>query len=219
MREIRDTTPGCGRRWLVARLCLYLGMVWIGVGSLGVLIGRGGIAALGENGIVEWCQFAELTLSALILLALSYADLQMRGLHIALFALAAGAAARELDGLLDDLILRGGWQTVTLPLLLLGIILAVRYRDSFRLGLHWLLGHYVLIMLWAGAVVAGPFAQLTGHRPFLRLFLPEQHLHDVKRYAEETGEWLGFLLILFAAIELAICRWQALREISRRSAN
>lgn len=219
MRPVRDTTPGSCSRWLLARLCLYFGMVWIGVGSLGVLIEREGIAVLGENGLVEWCQFAELTLSALIFLALSYTDVPMRGLHIALFALAAGAAARELDGPLDDLIPHGGWQAVTVPLLLLGVVLAVRYRGSFRLGLHWLLGHYVLILLWAGAVVAGPFAQLTGHRPFLRLFLPEQHLHAVKRYAEETGEWLGFLLILFAAIELAICRWHALREASRRPAN
>lgn len=116
-----------------------------------------------------------------------------------------------MDGLLDDLLPRGGWQAITFPLLLLGIALAVRWRGSFRSGLEWLLGHYVLILLWAGTVVAGPFAQLTGHRPFLRLFLPEQHVHDVKRYAEETGEWLGFALILFAAIEIAICRWRAQR--------
>lgn len=218
MREDSVTMPGSARRWLLARLCLYFGVVWIGVGSLGSLLERGGLAVLGEGGLLEWCQFLELMLSALVFLALSCGDAEMRGLHVVLSALTAGAGARELDGLLDDLIPRGGWQTITLPVLLLGVVLAVRWRGSFRRAVDWLIGHYVSIMLWAGAVVAGPFAQLTGHRPYLRLFLPEQHVHAVKRYAEEPGECLGYLLILFAAIELAICRWRALRMTASGSA-
>ncbi len=218
MRADSVTMPGSGKRWLLVRLCLYLGVVWIGVGSLGLLIERGGFTVLGEGGLVEWCQFLELMLSTLVFLALSYADAEMRGLHIVLCALTAGAGARELDGLLDDLLPHGGWQAVTLPVLLLGVVLAVRYRGSFRRGVDWLLGHYVSILLWAAAVVAGPFAQLTGHRPFLRLFLPEQHVHAVKRYVEEPGEWLGYLLILFAAIEIAICRWRTLLMPASRSA-
>jgi hypothetical protein len=212
-----EPTTTSSKRWLLGRLCAYLVLIWIGVGSLGFLIERGGFAVLGEGGIVEWSHFAELLLSALIFLALTCADAEMRGLHVLLFALAAGAGAREMDGLLDDLLPRGGWQAVTFPLLLLGIVLAVRWRGSFRRGLDWLIGHYVLIMLWAGTVVAGPFAQITGHRPFLRLFLPQQQVHDVKRYAEETGEWMGFALILFAAIEMAICRWRARQVASSGS--
>lgn len=211
MCGLHETIPHCGRPWLVVRLCLYFGVIWIGVGSLGFLIERGGFGVLGESGLVEWFHFAELLVSAVIFLALTGADAAMRGLHVLLFALTAGAGAREMDGLLDDLLPRGGWQAITFPLLLLGVVLTVHWRGSFRSGLDWLLGHYALILLWAGAVVAGPFAQLTGHRPFLRLFLPEQHVHDAKRYAEETGEWLGFALILFASIEIAICRWRAQR--------
>jgi hypothetical protein len=211
-----ETMSVYSRRWLVVRLVLYTGLVWLGVGSLGLLIGGGGFAVLGEGGLVEWCHFAELTLTALIFLVLCVADAELRGLHAVLFALAAGASARELDGLLDDLIPAGGWQAVTLPALILGALLVFRYRASFRRGLDWLLGHYILILLWTGMLVAGPFAQLTGHRPFLRLFLPELHVNDVKRYAEETGEWLGFLLLLFGAIETLICRWHALRTAPRQ---
>jgi hypothetical protein len=211
-----ETMPVYRRRWLVVRLVLYTGLVWLGVGSLGLLISGGGFAVLGESGLVEWCHFAELTLTALIFLVLCVADAELRGLHGVLFALAAGASARELDGLLDDRIPAGGWQAVTLPALILGALLVFRYRASFRRGLDWLLGHYILILLWTGTVVAGPFAQLTGHRPFLRLFLPELHVNDVKRYTEETGEWLGFLLLLLGAIETLICRWHALRTAPRQ---
>lgn len=197
---------GRQRLLLVLRFSLYFLLILLGAGSIGRFIQAYGTRFFSEYGMLEWLHFGMLALTALLFLRLYFSDLQLRGLHIAMFAVAAVASARELDGLLDDLLPWGGWQLVAGSLLAVGGMLAVRDRGSLRDGLQWLIGQYSFALMWAGFVVAVPFVQFVGHKPFLRLLLPEQHVYDLRRYIEETGEWLGFLLILIAAIEIAICR-------------
>ena len=57
------------------------------------------------------------------------------------------------------------------------------------------------VMLWAGFVIAVPLAQLVGHAPFFRLFMDEVHVRDIKRVFEESGEFMGYLILLFGTLE------------------
>jgi len=56
-------------------------------------------------------------------------------------------------------------------------------------------------VLWAGFIVAVPLAQLVGHGPFFRLFMDEEHVRNIKRVFEESGEFCGYLILLFGTIE------------------
>jgi hypothetical protein len=112
---------------------------------------------------------------------------------------------REFDAALDRL-LPGGWQTAAALVLLAAIMMTVKNWSSFKLGASWMIGSYVFVLFWAGVVVAVPFAQLVGHGPLLRLFMPEDYTSTVKRLIEESGEQLGYFMILLGAIETAICR-------------
>ena len=53
----------------------------------------------------------------------------------------------------------------------------------------------------AGFVIAVPLAQLVGHAPFFRLFMDEVHVRDIKRVFEESGEFMGYLILLFGTLE------------------
>jgi len=159
-----------------------------------------GVAFFYENGTLEWIQFSLLA-SSVLLFALGALCLpQHRQLALLLGCVTAFAATREMDRVLGRLLPIVGWKIGGLFLVAAGWLLLRHYRVLVP-QIAAFIRTPAFVVLWAGFVIAVPLAQLVGHAPFFRLFMDEMHVRNIKRVFEESGEFMGYLILLFGAIE------------------
>lgn len=177
--------------------------------SLPSIVGEGDIVVFKEGGPIEWSQFVALSLASLAFCTSALARARLQDLSILLALFTSAAAMRELDSPLATLIPYLGWK---LPVVLLAVTAATltwRRRPAMETQLRRFLAYRSFPLLWAGFVVAIPFAQLVGHDELLRLVMGDDYTRDYKRVIEETTELLGYTLILIGSIEFL---WQAKRD-------
>lgn len=62
-------------------------------------------------------------------------------------------------------------------------------------------------------IVAVPIAQLLGHAAFLESLMGENYMRAYKRVIEESGELLGYLLLLEGSIESLV--WMKKAQIHK----
>jgi hypothetical protein len=185
---------------LAARFAAYTFMVAGLSIMLPTVVKRQGVSFFYENGAIEWCQFFLLAVSSLLFAAGAWRLTSSRQLLALLASVSAFAATRELDRVLGKLIPVVSWKIG--GLFLVGATwLVVRRWRSLLPQVAVFLRTPAFAMLWAGFLVAVPLAQLVGHAPFFRLFMDEIHVRDIKRVFEESGEFMGYLILLFGAIE------------------
>ncbi len=157
-----------------------------------------------ENGPVEWLQLGMLVAASVLFFSVFFSLPAFRELFLILASVSAFAAVRELDSVLDKAIPWIGWK-IGFALLLFAAALAWTKRDKVKRQL----GHYLsspgFVVLWAGFIVAVPIAQLLGHAVFLESLMGENYLRAYKRVIEESGELLGYLLLLEGSIESLVC--------------
>jgi hypothetical protein len=163
----------------------------------------GDAAAFKENGAIEWMQFG-------LLIAVSWifsrdVDSSHRFYHAytVLACLAAFAAVREMDGNLDVILPWLSWK-VGYAFIAYAGYLFYRYREVVLQQLSECLDSSGFLLLWAGFIIAIPFAQLVGNSAFLQSFMNDDYSRDYRRIIEEVGELMGYSLILIGSIELAI---------------
>jgi hypothetical protein len=117
-----------------------------------------------------------------------------------LASLTALAAIREMDANLDKIIPVLGWKVGYL-VLVYPVIRVIAWRDAFRQQLGQFVNSLAFPVLWAGFIVAIPVSQLLGHGPLLKSLMGDDYKGQYKRMIEESGEMIGYMLLLAGAVE------------------
>ncbi|EIC28384.1 hypothetical protein Metal_0534 [Methylomicrobium album BG8] len=171
--------------------------------SLPMLVRYGVEAIFGENGPLEWVHVGLLLGASMIFLSTTTAASDFRELLIILASVSGFAAIRELDGLLDVWLPWISWK-FSFILILYAVYLGCANRDKFR----WQFAHFMstsaFSVLWGGFIVAMPVAQLFGHGPFLQELMGDDYQRFYKCVIEESGEFVGYLMLLAGSIETRI---------------
>jgi len=192
--------------WLILRFTAYTVAIAGLCAGLRVLAENGEIAPFVENGLVEWLQFA-LIVAALAMLVLPIArNCEDRDLALATAMLFAIAAFRELDGVFDRIWPNPGWKIAPLVLGPALVVLIARRHARLRRQLDRFAGSIPFIVGWAGFMMVAVIARLIGHGPFLEAFMGELYHVDYKRAIEESGELVGYAILLIASLEWSFFR-------------
>lgn len=148
-----------------------------------------------ESCLVEWCQFAAILSSGLILLAAAVRDRENdAGLMLAAI-LFLDMAIREQDAALDC-IFHGFW---TIPVgILTGFALfyACFRHDAAISGLEKIAACDNFAELAIGLLIILFFSRMIGYKMLWRAFGVGDTIQFCKRFVEESLELLGYLLIL-----------------------
>jgi len=147
-----------------------------------------------ENNLLEWIQFTVLLTVCLLFAWASCNACGMQHFLILMSMLAAFAATRELDSLLSRFMPVLSWKIGGL-FLLYGMWQLIARRKTFVPQILSFVQTPAFVVLWAGFIIAVPFAQLVGHRPFFRMFIEEAQVRDMKRLFEESSEFIGYLIL------------------------
>jgi hypothetical protein len=158
-----------------------------------------------EGSPLEWIQFGILIGTSLVLLHYGLTA-PRRPLALAISALPAMAATRELDKYLDEWLPVVGWQLPFYLFLAAGTRVAWSHRKSIPGELGSLLSHRAAGVFWAGFIIAIPFAQMIGHGAFLKALYDIDYERSLKRIIEECAETIGYLVLLFGAIDWSLSR-------------
>lgn len=169
--------------------------------SLPLLVEGRDVTLFTENHLVERAQFVLLA-GALVLFAW-HAWRSPGRRHPALLVSIALVVAmfRELDALLEDIIPWLGWKIGIVLALPAVIALVVLRAAEVRVQLNAFAGSTSFALGWAGLVIAVPVAQLFGHGPFLEALLGEHYHRAYKHLIEESGELVGYFVLLVGGIE------------------
>lgn len=190
---------------LVMRFVAYTLVIFAFTGSLQILVRDGDIVVFEDNGPIEWLQFGLLVAASAVFIAGSRIIQASREVFLMLASISAFAAVRELDWWLDGVIPWVGWK-VGFVIVLYAAGAAYLRRDKLRLQIVRFLYSPAFAIIWAGFIVAVPVAQLLGHGPFLQSLLGDDYTRSYKRVIEESGELVGYLLLVAGSVESILQR-------------
>ena len=211
-----------GEHWLTAvpRFACYTVLFFLVLLLLPRFAAPGDITDFKEGAIVEDLQLTILAIAA----ALAIGAGRIRSgspMLVLLGGLTCLALVRELDHWFDSLIPAVGWQGPAASVLLVTLLLVWKDRTTFVIEAREFLSGRAFGVLWAGVIVAIPFAQLVGHSHFLEAIMGDDYDRSYKRVIEETGEFAGYLIIALGIFEsvLDLRRRGMLRELQRESSD
>jgi len=157
-----------------------------------------------EGGLLEWIQFGILLATVAVFVCAGRFIRDFRELFFLLAALPCMAAVRELDADFDRWLGAFGWQLPFYLILLWAAIHGMRKRAAIRSQLQPFIRHRAFGILWAGFMIAIPFAQMIGNGEFLRALSDEDYQRSIKRLIEECTEAIGYLVMLLGAVDWAM---------------
>lgn len=185
---------------LILHFTVYTVAIFIFTSSLPFLLQDGEIAYFKENGLIEWMQLSCLLTACTIFLIGCMFISQFREIFILLASVCAFAAVRELDSFLDNLIPVIGWKIATV-IIVFAAWMAYIHKEKLAKQVPRFLSSPAFVVLWAGFIMAVPVAQLLGHGEFLETLMGDDYNHAYKRVIEESGEVVGYLLIVAGSVE------------------
>jgi hypothetical protein len=164
----------------------------------------GAAAVVAEDGPVEVAQ-AVLALAAACVFAFPLVR-GLRGfeLRVLLGLACLFAAARELDGFFGAAIGPHAYKLLAFPVALAGVIFAWRSRSVLPDEVGELFAAPASTLIFAGALIVLVHAQVLGQKEIWHALVPDGDSRAVKKTVEECSELTGYLLIVFAAIEVAL---------------
>jgi len=163
--------------------------------------GGGGEAATAENGPVEIGQcVAALAAGGLFTLAARASAARADLLYMLALA-SVFAGARELDRVFKHLVAEGAHKLVGVVIAIAAATIAWRARGRLIRQLEGFVRTAPAMLLFAACVVILVFAQIVGQQGLWRGLMGDGYIWQVKRAVEEISELLGYLLLLFAAVE------------------
>lgn len=186
----------------LTRFFAYLVVILTFTSLLPEMAANGHLEDFSEGSMIETAQFVLLVFTAGVFLFYAVRQEEARELCLLLGALATFACFREQDAFFDELsYLR--WEIGILPFLLAGYYTRTRF-PALKSQIEIFASSRAFAMLWAGFVVAIPFAQLVGHGPFLEALMKGSYNRDYTRIIEESGELVGYFLLLAGSIESVV---------------
>lgn len=187
-------------RSLAARFFLYTVVVFAFMLSLNPLLIFWGRNLFVEYGLLQWFQFSILLGTGVLILVAGRKHPEFRELLIFLACLYFLAAIREQDDLLDKTVPVVGWKIGFLLLIYLTFLIRkekIRFMEQITLFFP----SRAFALLWAGVIIAVPLAQLLGHGELLQTLMRNDYSRTYKAAIEESGETVGYLLLLAGGIE------------------
>lgn len=160
-------------------------------------------AAFKENGAIEWLQFGILVAISLMFLREAFVTRRFHQIFVLLACFSAFAGVREMDANLDKLIPWVGWKFGYLLILYAGFVVYSN-TQTLRRQITPCLNSRGFLLLWAGFIVAIPFAQLVGNGAFLQAIMTDDYSRDYRRMIEEIGELMGYGLLLIGSYEMIL---------------
>ena len=162
-------------------------------------------AAFKENGLVEWLQIAALVGTAFVFARAARTTYVGNLAFVILASFATFATTRELDAIIDPLLPVLGWKAGYAFVLFAGYLYYQNKRVVSQ-QVRELVATNGFLLLWAGFIIAIPFAQLVGNTAFLQAVMADDYSRDYRRIIEELGELMGYGIILIGSIEVTINR-------------
>lgn len=196
---------------LMVRFAVYTAIIFVFVLLLLQVVKAHGAKFFYENGPIEWFEFATLIVAATIFAVAAWRDKERTSLYALLASLPAFAAVRELDNVFDDLLPIISWRIGFVFIIFAGVLIWRNWRQ-FLLQAIAFARSPAFMQLWAGFIIAIPFAQLVGHGPIFKFLVAKEYIRDIKRFFEETTEAFGYLMICFGAIEVLLLKPVAVKE-------
>ena len=177
--------------YIILLLCLYLSVTY-------VILPKDWSFA--ENGIIEWMQFAMLSLLfvALVVYALIFA--RMRKIMLLLMSCSILALAREMDKILDNCVPVFGWQVVFFLVVPL-VLLQLRNVQELRRQILKFVTSPAMAIFLMGIIIIIPLAQCIGDADYLRAAMGDDYIRKYKTLIEESLELYGYLILLCGAFE------------------
>lgn len=160
-------------------------------------------AAFKENGAIEWLQLGFLVAMTTMLFRESTISPQFRHGFVILACVSAFAAIREMDAILDVMIPWLGWKAGYIFIVFAGLV-GFTNQDVLQPQIKHFLNSRAFSLLWAGFIVAIPFAQLVGNGAFLQAIMSDDYSRDYRRMIEEIGELMGYGLLVIGSRELIL---------------
>lgn len=156
-----------------------------------------------ENGLLEWLQFGLLVTVSILFLRAAFLAPHYHHVFVLLTCLSAFAAVREMDAYLDTSVPWIGWKIGYL-IILYAAIITYSSAQTLKQQIMRFPDSRAFLLLWAGFIIAVPFAQLVGHGAFLQTVMGDDYSREYPRIIEELGEFMGYLLILIGGFELTL---------------
>ena len=122
-----------------------------------------------------------------------------------LLALAAlFAVVRELDGFLDSQWFKGAYKYLNAPIVLAFVVIAFKHRSDLLAELGQAGPPLSMVLMFLGFFLVVGYSQVLGQKELWQAAMGEDYLRLVKNTVEESSELVGFLMILFGAVEAAL---------------
>lgn len=196
--------PGQGLFAILFRYVIYslafFGMIF----AIWKLAAVHGDRLFAEGSILEDVQFFLMVAGVVVALWAAFRPLGFRVLPLMFASLCGLAALRELDSFFDRLLPSSGWQLPFIILFLGSLVIAWKHRKAFVDQLRDFARHRSFGTLWAGFMLAIPYAQLIGHGPLMHQLFGDAYHRPMKRVIEESAETLGYLVILIGIFDFAL---------------
>ena len=161
----------------------------------------GDAAVFKENGAIEWLQFGLLVTTSIVFLREAFVTPRYHHVFVLLACVSAFAGVREMDANLDRLIPWIGWK-IGYSFILYAAIISYSNAQTLKRQIMRVLDSPAFSLLWAGFIIAIPFAQLVGHGAFLKVAMDDDYSRDYQRMIEELGELMGYVLLFIGSFEL-----------------
>lgn len=193
---------------LAARLAAYALATAAGLEIVVRQARAGDVARLvSENGAVELAQLLLVLAAAGVLLSVVMRGVRDHELRILLGLACAFAGVRELDGFFGAELGPHSYKFFAVPIALAGAVVGWRGRAVLLEQLLELSATPAAALVFAGALVVLVHAQVLGQKELWETLVPGgADARTVKKTVEECSELTGYLLLLFATIEIEVQR-------------
>ncbi len=159
-----------------------------------------------ENGIIENAQCVILAAAFILFGVMAWKNKSYRLILTGLMSLCILGICREQDAWFDMYLPLVSWQIGYFPIVFT-MLYDVEHFKHFKKQLIDFLQTPGFSLMFCAMVMIIPGAQCIGHRPLIEAVVPGESgiaVHILRRMIEESGEIIGYVLILLAAIELSL---------------
>jgi hypothetical protein len=197
-----EESPSNSTAGKIIRYSVYTVGILLLMFSLSWLAQQRGAAGFKENGPIEWAQLIMIVFMGLIFLRESFVTRRLREIFIILACFLAFVAIREMDSYLDR-VPWVSWKYGYALILYAGLVGYSNFQ-SLKIQVAHFINFRAFLLLWAGFIIAMPFAQLIGNGDFLQAIVATDYSRDYKRVIEEVGELMGYLLMFIGSVEVIL---------------
>lgn len=186
-----------------ARIGIYVVVTLIGFQVLIMAVIHSSVpsAFFDDGGPWEWVEFSFIAASAAILLVNARVSDSYRTLLQLFGLLAIFAAVRELDQFFDTLAFKGAYKLINGPLIVFCGYFVWRHRRVLPEMLANFSKTAPFYFIFLGFLVVVVYAQLMGQQDLWKAIMGDSYMRIAKRATEEILEVLGYMVILFGAVE------------------